>query len=96
MQQGLGDLIRFESRQHNLDSDKQVIEVIGTLSIRGVGYVLDETKESAQYRLVRDMENSLRKRLVDDDIVRRIFEVGYEQGSLGQDIDVPPAESFFI
>lgn len=96
MQQGLGDLIRFESRQHNLDSDKQVIEVIGTLSIRGVGYVLDETKESAQYRIVRDMENSLRKRLVDDDIVRRIFEVGYAQGSLGQDIDVPPAESFFI
>lgn len=96
MQQGLGDLIRFESRQHNLDSDKQVTEVIGIMSIRGVGYVLDETKESAQYRIVRDMENILRKRLVDDDLVRRIFEVGYLQGTLGQDMDVPPAESFFI
>lgn len=96
MQQGLGDLIRFESRQHNLDSDKQVTEVIGIMSIRGVGYVLDETKESAQYRIVRDMENSLRKRLIDDDLVRRIFEIGYSQGALGQDMDVPPAESFFI
>lgn len=91
------DQVKFNVEKRDVDGDKtSVYHVTAQIGFGGDRYSVESEIEASKEKLLEDLEKMFLTMGVNQDFVNLVFQAGYEQGTTGEEIDIPPMSSFIM